>query len=1229
MKQKRNFATKQIYALTAAVLSSLAMPLTCGATETESPYFATEYSKYGGKTFAEIRFMAPKEGGEGYGIGAGGASGWLIAPPTYRLNDTLIKATLDSTAYWTDIIAPGAENTTPWQIFVSTDNRQNASAGTYSIDSDGINKSSSSSSKDGAFYLGEQLQEGAKIMPLTYGEAKDGVLPKGRYTFSDVTIGRHMGANRDGAIKGWWIDANTVLPTNEQATDFVGTFRHELGHALGISCAGTEKDDGWYFDDIITDGSWTLHLRDKDGRAAEAGMRISEEQDEKAFVVENVSKKEASQDDEDSQDDEGSVYAYFYGDHVTEALGGAKFFGRSALPVNGWEKKTDGSGEYKFEGSHLQTSGMMSHREYSNYTTFLEVELAVMQDLGYKLDRKALYGRSIYGNGGTIVNNQGYFARNDDGTDYLADTYSLVPLGIGLHIYGSDNEVTQNADIMTAGAGAVGVRVDGTDNELIVPEDTEIHADGLRGNGLLIAYGRNHTIDQAGTVTARGEGGTGVRFDFGSSTNGADDEYRGSYIRYKREVQSWDKATKEIPAGTITSAENLVLNDMDANTYNANKDELDGPLVEQYNLSGTLIGDENAIYIAKNAFVKEININEGASIQGNITSDWKQFYASECEGAYNGVKGDGSDALKIQYMGTSYDYNAYIPDLVTNLNFNTDLYYGGNITGEDNMKMNVKAGTLTYEGTANVVNVQVEKDAALLGGKYTVNAMDGFTDTTGQLINHGTIGASSANTNMEIKGKSVSDGKLVSNGNLQAYGGGEKGQIIVNGDADITGSTVTAYNMLPGEQNKPVLTANNITGSETITNLAKEAPVSGMLNAQGKISGNTITVDTMAANNLGTTDAAVNNTYNAVMNMYDGLGDEKFQKGELRKLFSLEPETAAKALTDISSPNAAQGISMTQTSTVTSHILSTRLAEAYAMNNIDVRVPVSNLADNKDSTVNEGLKLQAKVDLPVENNIWFKTAKNWGELKGGANYHGTTFALGYDKAVGKNWRVGGFVSYGNSSFAAGSASSTVQDTRLGVYAGYKRGPHEGYVYLNHGWLKHDLSRGITDIGTAKADYNSHILELGGEYKYDLQANKVATWHVSPYVNMQLSHLWQDGYKENDVGTLGQRVNSAGNTYFATGLGVEFKRYLNRGSYAMRLGVKHAFSGANPRVTFGLVGGGSSVFEMRGQQDKTHLVMSISGETEFKPGWSVSGDAAFARGSHDRDIMCAVTLRRMW
>ena len=1188
---------QRLWGLTAAVLSGLAMPLTYG--QAASPYLATEYSYYNGKPFAEIKFMA-----QNYGIGRDGS--WLIEPPTYELPAALRQATMSSTAYWTNILGGGARNPAPWQIFVNTDDKQNASAESRTIKSDGV-KPTSQSYDNAAFLLGEHLQEGKPVNKLTYEAAVSDVLPSGQYVFSEITVGKYMGAERTGAIYGWWVDTDTVLPTNEQAADFVGTFRHELGHALGISLADTKSGGKFYINsDVDNKNSWTLHLVDQNGNAAAPGKQIVTSADvpnntdvANYFVVD----KQITAD--------GKGYAYFVGEHVTEALGGATFFGRSALPVNGWEGNT-------FEGSHLQTTGMMSHRSYSNYTSFMEVELAVMQDLGYKFDRKAYFGRSIYGNGGNIVNNQGFFQRNAAGTAYLDNTYSTVPLGIGLHIYGSDNTVTQNANIMTTGTGATGIRIDGTGNTVIVPQNTEIHADGLRGNGILVAYGRNQTVEQAGTVTASGEGGTGVRFDFGSSSNGASDEYRGSYIRYKRKVST---------DGTISEAENLPLTDMNANTYNANKDELNGALVENYNLSGTLKGGENAIYISKNAFVKNININKGASISGNITSDWGQFGADECEGAYNGANGTNGaatepDALKIQYNGTSYNYNAYIPDLVTNLNFNADMVYSGNITGEDNMKMNVNAGTLTYEGQADVVNVHVARDAVLMGGTYTVNDMTSNADTTtGQLINEGTISAAAADKNMTI------NGKLVSSGNLQAYGGGDGGQIVVNGAADVDRSTVTATQMLPGET-KTVLTAQTVNG--TIANADTATPVSAMLNAQGKLTGsNTLSVETMAANNLGTSEAVVNDTYNAVMTMYDGMGNEKFQQGELRKLFSMNQEKAASALKDISSPNAVQGMVMAQTSTVTSHIISSRLTEAFAMQNVDISVPVASLADDKTERVNEGLKLQAQIDQPVENNIWFKTAKNWGELKGGANYHGTTFALGYDKTAGKNWRVGGFVSYGNSSFAAGSASSTVQDTRLGVYAGYKRGPHEGYVYLNHGWLKHDLSRGITDIGTAKADYNSHILELGGEYKYDLQANKVATWHVSPYVNMQLSHLWQDGYTENGVGVLGQRVNSAGNTYFAAGLGVEFKRYLNRGSYAMRLGVKHAFSGADPRVTFGLVGGGSSVFEMRGQQDKTHLVMSISGETEFKPGWSVAGDAVFARGSHDRDIMCAVTLRRMW
>ena len=63
-------------------------------------------------------------------------------------------------------------------------------------------------------------------------------------------------------------------------------------------------------------------------------------------------------------------------------------------------------------------------------------------------------------------------------------------------------------------------------------------------------------------------------------------------------------------------------------------------------------------------------------------------------------------------------------------------------------------------------------------------------------------------------------------------------------------------------------------------------------------------------------------------------------------------------------------------------------------------------------------------------------------------------------------------------------------------------------------MRNKLRRGITGLGlTANARYHSRILELGGEYLYDLHAGKNVPWHVRPYVNAQLSRLWQNGYSE--------------------------------------------------------------------------------------------------------------------
>lgn len=47
--------------------------------------------------------------------------------------------------------------------------------------------------------------------------------------------------------------------------------------------------------------------------------------------------------------------------------------------------------------------------------------------------------------------------------------------------------------------------------------------------------------------------------------------------------------------------------------------------------------------------------------------------------------------------------------------------------------------------------------------------------------------------------------------------------------------------------------------------------------------------------------------------------------------------------------------------------------------------------------------------------------------------------------------------------------------------------------------------------------------------------------------------------------------------------------------------------------------GVTTYEMRDRQDKIHLLLSLSGETEFSPGWMLSNDAALERGSHNRDV----------
>ena len=393
--------------------------------------------------------------------------------------------------------------------------------------------------------------------------------------------------------------------------------------------------------------------------------------------------------------------------------------------------------------------------------------------------------------------------------------------------------------------------------------------------------------------------------------------------------------------------------------------------------------------------------------------------------------------------------------------------------------------------------------------------------------------------------------------------------------------------------------AGSITG--TTNDLAgTEYELTGMLSARNEIDGGNLSVVVEAANNMDGADAVQNETFDAMTTMYRNLKRNKDpRRSEMQPLFYMNGAQAKEALNAISSNLAAKSMAAVQRSNMTQHLLSARLNEAF-----------TNLMEL------------------AGNDIWLKFGKNWGDVRDDTDYHSSATLLGWDKAVGKNWRAGVFAGYGQTSFTDNTSGNKLKDVRFGLYAGFHKAESEGMVYLDYGWLRNKLRRGVRGM-TASADYHSRILELGGEYIYDFQAGKNKAWHVRPYVNAQISRLWQNGYREDGAGVYNQVVDSKHNDYFGMGLGMEFKRYLAGGNYAIRAGVKHAFAGAEPRLRYSYMGDSANTYDMRNVQDKTHFVLSIGGEVEVAKGWSLGGDATFQRGHHDKDLSCSVTVKRMW
>lgn len=471
---------------------------------------------------------------------------------------------------------------------------------------------------------------------------------------------------------------------------------------------------------------------------------------------------------------------YFTGKNVREVLttdgkvaelamadGVNNFTVQGGLPLNGYESEDIADAP---DLSHIELqNSLMSHQNYRNWCTYMEAELALLQDLGYEIDRSKYFGKSIYNSGTekdrfSVLNNKGF--------------NSSQRHGIGLHVYGSYVDVKQEADIKAAGNYSMGIRVDGVGNRVNI--NSYVSANGEGSNALAVSYGKEHelTLQKDAALIALGQDGVAARFDFGSNELGDMTEYRGSGI----DVRCFSKESladylKENPkaagqAGWIDIS--FVM-----------PEAIKGSLATDFNVNGTLAGKQAAIYISPNAYVENVNIMQGANITGDIISNWNPeaiiYQNRDADGKISGavLKPElyGKDGLTYLNFGAKAASNGTVlrdnGKLQADEDFN--LNYSGNIKGAESLVMHVAGGTLAFNGSAELQKAEIA-EAATLKGNAAYAVQDGF-------VNNGTIAPGNSIGTISIQGDFTNNGLI----SAEFMGDGSSDKIIVDGTATVNG----------------------------------------------------------------------------------------------------------------------------------------------------------------------------------------------------------------------------------------------------------------------------------------------------------------------------------------------------------------------------------------------------------------------------------------------------------
>ncbi|MGY3533104.1 MULTISPECIES: autotransporter family protein [Bradyrhizobium] len=912
---------------------------------------------------------------------------------------------------------------------------------------------------------------------------------------------------------------------------------HELGHGHGmLSTISYERyPDGAlsaHFPEKLN--AWTEHLHDDNGKQAKPGQTIY------CSLCVNLPAKDVF----DLRRDRG----YFVGKQVSEVLAGAM----PGIPVRVMTE--DGQLDAPFAGHSELKNGTMSHQRYQNYTVLMEAEIAAFQDIGYTIDRRNLFGFSIYGNGQNLVNDNPFFARSAEGTAYLPNTYNTATLGLGLHVYGSGNTVVQRADLLSKGAGGAGIRVDGEYNQITIPPGTRVYADGAYGRGVMFAYGKDHTLTQRGDVQALGEHGIAASFDFGNNVLGNDDEYRGSYIR------------------TIGDNAAPMLN------------EIAGPLVSKFDLTGRLAGSHAAMYMSNNGYVGEINVMRGSALSGDILSD------------YNQLDENGAPRLTKLTFGLTPDASGHSTQQ-SDASFAAR--YDGNIVGRNNLSLQFAGGAATLTGNHELYDASVAQGATLSGnGSYLLNANGRFT-------NSGAVAPLISGLDNSIK--VYGDYLQTSTGRLQVAvnDAGGFSRLIVNGNATVDGTlTITPQRGWYGSgfnvSSDQWLNATNLTGSFANVTTALQSPTL-----------------------LASATAQGGNTYALTLSRPSGAYSRYGADANSRQVGAALDRVAGNAAVGLHPLLAALDFSAPDGTAVTSGLrkispsiyasehgrrvndsyyarsaVYNRLEQAFGGASTSGMAVMGYGPEQKRSRGNSasatGLVGPASSDLPSYDlqgyAAWASAFGGWTTQSGDSNGASTRSTIsglmtGIDTPVFDDWRVGVLAGYSRSTFKVGAASSSGRSDNytFGTYAGTEWAVPEGAIAFRSGlaytWHDLEMSRNVRFPGfndNLISDYKAGTFQIFGELGYKIDLGKSSV--IEPYANLAHVRAATDSFSERGLNgaALSVRADTMDTTLSTLGVYATTRFQVGQTATTARadIGWRHAIGDLIPLSTASFAAGSS-------------------------------------------------------